>query len=239
MIASFVLLGLGIIFLVLFLIDKCHKYSVRETAIKSFTSVCFIGVACVSWYEAISNGANNNFGIFIILGLLLGLLGDIWLDLKYVFKEEDSSFTKLGFLVFGIGHIIYMSGIITNFYYGNNLLYLLLPVVSASLITCCVVILEKPMKVKYGPLKPIVLAYSFLLFLFMSLSLSFAIMYKFNNWTLNMIAIGSILFSVSDLILSGTYFGVGKERPIDITVNSVLYYVAQFLIAFSLLLQIL
>ena len=73
----------------------------------------------------------------------------------------------------------------------------------------------------------------------MNMSISFAIMYKFNNWTLNLIAIGGILFASSDLILSGTYFGEGKERPIDITINSVLYYFAQFAIAFSLLAQVL
>ena len=73
----------------------------------------------------------------------------------------------------------------------------------------------------------------------MNLSISLVIMYKFDNWTLNLMAIGGILFASSDLILSGTYFGIGKERPIDITINSVLYYIAQFAIAFSILVQVL
>ena len=239
MISSFIFLGVGLVLLTLFLIDKCHKYSVRETAIKATTSVCFIGVAASSYYYAMINGSMNTFGIFVIVGLLFGLLGDIWLDLKYVFKEEDAIFTKLGFLVFGIGHIFYMSGMISNFYDGSSILYLILPVPVSIIITLLVVLLEKPMKVKYGDLKPIVLAYSFILFLMMSLSISLAIMYKFNNWTLNLMAIGGILFASSDLILSGTYFGIGKERPIDITINSVLYYIAQFAIAFSILMQVL
>ena len=163
MIASFVFLGVGLVLLTLFLIDKCKKYSVRETAIKATTSVCFIGVAACGYYYAFKGGIFNTFGIFVIVGLLFGLLGDIWLDLKYVFKEEDAIFTKLGFLVFGIGHIFYISGMISNFYNGSSILYLIMPIPVAIIFTLLVIILEKPMKVKYDKFKPIVLIYSFIL----------------------------------------------------------------------------
>ena len=43
-----------------------------------------------------------------------------------------------------------------------------------------------------------------------------------------------LLFAASDLILSGTYFGEGKDRPVDIVLNYLTYYPAQYLIAFSL-----
>jgi hypothetical protein len=49
-----------------------------------------------------------------------------------------------------------------------------------------------------------------------------------------MIFIGSILFAVSDLVLSGTYFGKGKDRPVDIIFNYLTYYPGQFLIAYAL-----
>ena len=41
--------------------------------------------------------------------------------------------------------------------------------------------------------------------------------------------------SCSKQKLSGTYFGEGKERPVDFVLNYVFYYGAQFTIAFSLL----
>ena len=53
--------------------------------------------------------------------------------------------------------------------------------------------------------------------------------------TLNLLFIGLIFFLISDLILSGTYFGEGKNRPVDVVTNHVTYYVGQFLIALSLL----
>lgn len=246
MIACLIVLGVGIISLILFLIRKCKGYSLEGTAIKAFTSVCFIAIGVISWY--CSNKVENNyFGLFVILGLVFGMLGDISLELKYVFREEDTILTKLGFLTFGIGHVLYLTGIILCFWKPfeemltyvsyKKYLHLLLPFVGALLFIFIVIILEKPMNVKYGKMKPIVLAYSFILCLMMIMSISMAIMYKFNNWTLNLLSIGGILFTVSDLILSGTYFGQGKDRPIDLISNTAIYYFAQFAIAFSILMM--
>ena len=53
--------------------------------------------------------------------------------------------------------------------------------------------------------------------------------------TLTLMFAGLVLFLVSDLILSGTYFGEGKNRPVDVVSNHVTYYFGQFLIALSLL----
>ena len=64
--------------------------------------------------------------------------------------------------------------------------------------------------------------------------MSVLILSGFKAITLIMMAAGGALFAISDLILSGTYFGVGKERPIDIVTNGVTYYLAQYVIAFSL-----
>lgn len=249
MIASFILFGVGLILLTIFLIDKCHKYSVRATFFKMLASVCFVGVAVCGWFYS-SKENMNIFGIFVIMGLLFGLLGDILLDYKYVFKEEDIIFTKLGFLVFGIGHIIYITGMLLSFNKYNPVwmssvpkmitpLHIILPILFAIIFVLGVIVLEKPMKNTYGKFKPIVLAYSFILSLMLGIGLSLALFHKFTNWTLNFMAIGGVLFIISDLILSGTYFGVGKERPIDIVTNTVTYYFAQFFIAFSLLMLVL
>ena len=77
--------------------------------------------------------------------------------------------------------------------------------------------------------------YSFILSLMMGTAGSLAVMHSFNNMTLNLMFIGGIFFIVSDLILSGTYFGEGKERPIDLISNIAIYYIAQYVIAFSVL----
>ena len=97
------------------------------------------------------------------------------------------------------------------------------------------VLLEKPMKMVYGKFKAITAIYGFVLAFMTFLSASLAIMNKFENMTLNFMFAGGVFFLISDLILSGTYFGEGKRRPVDVITNHTTYYAAQFLIAASLM----
>ena len=45
----------------------------------------FVITAAVSMYY--SKG-DMRYGILILIGLAFGMLGDIWLDLKWIYKEE-------------------------------------------------------------------------------------------------------------------------------------------------------
>ena len=74
-----------------------------------------------------------------------------------------------------------------------------------------------------------------MLFSTLCLSASLALAYGFADPALNCFFAGAVLFTLSDLVLSGTYFGEGKDRPVDIILNYILYYSGQFLIALSLL----
>ena len=91
------------------------------------------------------------------------------------------------------------------------------------------------MKLRYGKFKPVVAGYGFLLFSTVLLSGALAVNEGFRCVSLNLFFAGAVLFAVSDLILSGTYFGEGRERPVDLLLNYLSYYPAQFLIAYSLL----
>ena len=220
---------LGAIAVTLFLIEKVRKYSLKATMIKAFSSLLFIGVSAVGLY--IHGG--NALALFVTLGLLLGLLGDIWLDFKYVYPESDVPYTYAGFFMFLFGHVVYISGMIREYYHGENPLWLIVPFVVGVLFGFLTVILEKPMKVNYGKMKWICILYGIALFSMMSVAISLCIMNQFQYPTIIMMAAGGVFFAISDLILSGTYFGEGKERPIDIISNGITYYMAQFLIAFS------
>ena len=44
-----------------------------------------------------------------------------------------------------------------------------------------------------------------------------------------------IVFSLSDAVLSNTFFGRGKDKPIHLFINHFLYYAGQYLIAASVM----
>lgn len=221
---------LGAISLTFFLLEKIKAYSVKATMIKAITSFFFIAVSAVSLYQK----GQHYLTLFVTLGLFFGLLGDIWLDFKYVFREHEKVFTYAGFIMFLIGHAFYIGGMFLEFFNGQSPLYIILPLVGGLLISVLNLFIAKPMKLDYTGYKAISFAYGFFLFSMTLSALSLSIMTGFTNPTLIMMFAGGLLFTISDLILSGTYFGKGKERPVDIITNSVTYYAAQFVIALAM-----
>ena len=230
LILCIVFLSLGAISLVLFIVEKLKGYSLKDTILKAITSCFFITVAIVS---LISKGYHL-LTIFVPIGLFFGLLGDIFLELKYVYKEKDNVLTYAGFIAFGVGHIMYILGMTLEFYHGENVLYLIIPVLIGFVVSLLTVATEKVMKLNYGKMKMIAFFYGAILFSMVMTALSMSILVNFKSTTLILIVIGGVLFAISDLILSGTYFGEGKDRPVDLASNCVTYYLAQFIIAFAL-----
>jgi uncharacterized membrane protein YhhN len=169
------------------------------------------------------------------MGLLLGLTGDVWLDLKFVYPRHDGIYTYAGFTAFGIGHVLYITGLLIQYARPGALWYVLAALGLVLLLDLGTLLMEKPMKLRYGRMRPVVAAYGFLLFSTVLVSGSLALLYDWQEKTLNLFFAGGVLFALSDLILSGTYFGEGKERPRDLVMNYLTYYGGQFLIALSLL----
>ena len=106
MVIQIVLMSLSAIALGFFLYEKCKGYSLKAVFIKATASMLFIALAAVNLFHT----GYHFFPKFAIIALALGMLGDISLDLKYVYKEQDKPFTIAGFVVFGLGHILYVTG---------------------------------------------------------------------------------------------------------------------------------
>ena len=227
------LIACGAIALVVYVREKIKAYSVKAVIIKAIVSVLFIAVGILGM--AVSAVNPNLMGPFVVFGLVCGLLGDIWLDLKYVFPEQDVPFTYAGFVSFGIGHVFYIAGMLDRFFPPDGLAYVIVPFVLAVVLSFGNALLEKPMKLDYGRMKPIVIGYGVLLFSTLLLSGSLALYYGWQELALNLMFAGAVLFTASDLVLSKTYFGEGYERPIDFVLNYFTYYPAQFLIATALM----
>lgn len=215
--------------------EKIKAYSVRAVLIKAVVSFFFVAVGVFGLHALSVYGETNPVGVLIVLGLVCGLLGDIWLDLKYVFPEKDRVFTYAGFGAFGVGHVFYIGGMLVKYYTADAYFYVLVAFILAIVVSIGNAALEKPMKLSYGDMKLTVIIYGILLFATLFVSGALALAYGWREVALNLLFAGAVLFTASDLVLSKTYFGEGHERPIDFILNYFTYYPAQFLIASSLM----
>ena len=237
-ILSFVFLALGFVFLAWFCKERVKAFSPKAVVLKSLASASFMGIAISALFASIA-GTSNTLGFFVIFGLLFGLFGDIWLDLKWVYPNDDKIWTFSGFYVFAVQHILIMIGLFINFIIPRGSKFILVSVlmivlgVAAGILN--VIFLEKPMKLNYGAYKKVSGFYGGILISMPLLTGALAIMTQFHYVAIDFMFIGEVFFLISDLILSGTYFGEGKDRPVDVVTNHATYYIGQFLIALSLL----
>ena len=212
---------------------RIKKKLVPAIFFKIAASVLFLLTAGVSILA--SAGARWEQYKFLFLGVLfgqvLGLLGDYWLDMKDMQPKHHDAYVIAGFTSFHINHVFYIAGLLMTYGApGRTLLYM----AGAGLLLAVVVLAtENLMKLKYGKFKGISAAYSVIFGVSIAAALLNYLASK-NPQSLIM-AIGLVIFLLSDLVLSGTYFGEGKNRPIDIALNYIFYYGGQFTIALSLL----
>ena len=222
-------LVLGIAVAGVFCFKRAKGFSVSILMWKIAASLCFIltGVAAL-----ILHPENMPYGALVIFGGVLGMCGDITLDLKGIYTQDKKPFMLSGFIFFLIGHLFYQAGILLT-----AKLSLVTVLVCAGVCIAFGVInilAEKLMKLHYGEYKWIVLLYSVVLALKVAISVAAMITSAFHKAYI-LLSAGGVLFMLSDLILSGTYFGEGKDKPIHYFTNHLAYYASQFVIMASIL----
>ncbi len=229
---TYIFLALGLVFTAIFISKRTAKVTLNVAFLKEVASVCFIITSLFAMAE--NPNCPKIVGAFVAAGGVWGLLGDIDLDLKYVFKNYENEYLEAGFSSFGIGHIFYMCALVTAFSSGGKAF--IFAAVGAVLAMIFVFVTEPLFKVKYGKFKLITVAYTSLLGFVLGLAIGYAV-YDFSVSSL-LAAIGFAVFLGSDAFLSGLYFGqTDKDRTnrVAIVLNHILYYSAQFILAMALL----
>lgn len=227
--AYYIVLPFGLIMSLVFCILRRTGFSLRNLILKSISSLCYLLTAV---FALVSNPDAYIYGSLIIFGGALGLVGDILLDLKGLYKKDESTYLRGGFIFFLVGHLFYSGAII--FQTRMKWWLVLLCLLGGVIISIGNSIVSKFMKIHFGAYRKIVFTYVIFLSTTMILSIvSFFTLGLHKNFLL--LSIGAICFTASDAVLSSTFFSRGKDGSFYLFINHFLYYAGQYLIAASVL----
>ena len=229
MIGSYVFGAFSLIFCILFCIFRASKATVYSLCLKTISSVCFI----LCGIFAIKFVGESSVSLLIIAGLVMGLIGDIVLDLKIMYPEQGNQYFVAGTTSFAIGHFFYFVAVLlyNSTILPTHLLWNILAALGFAIImTVGTMLMSKKMGLNFGKMIYIVAMYCLVLNFMVGFSVAIAIF----NPIFWIFAAGMILFLASDLVLSMQYFGNATAKSL-IYVNHILYYLAQILIAISIL----
>lgn len=212
----------------LFIVVRVQKGGMTALYLKALASVGFVGLGLVMFFGYAPADWKS---VFVILGLVMGLAGDVLLDFKVVQKEKSDTYLNWGMLAFGVGHIFYFVYLVLRLP-EFNVWGLLASLGVAAFITVAIIKFVAPaMKLDFGKFKWQSAAYSFILSFVMLYAITCAILTP-SFW---LISLGLSLIFVSDLILSTMYFGGKEDDKLLCILNHAIYYLGQIAIALSCL----
>lgn len=220
------------IFLTLFLIVRAKKGGCALAVIfKTIASISFVSGGVYALYLNGDILAN----LFIVIGLILALIGDIVLDLKVAYKKEEKLYLNAGMSSFTLSSVSYIVAIILLWNTLSKFMFFGLGSLLISVIFAIIVfLLAKPLKLEFKGFKPQVFIYSCVVAMvaIFSLGISFFVP------GFALFAVGGILILLSDLVLSTMYFGDKGDNTILCVINHILYYLGELFIMAYLFFQL-
>ena len=232
----YILIGLFVIMWSLFIYHVIKGKRLKGFYFKGFTSFLFITIFMHGvFYEHTTFFPEPRLMILLVseirlilymgLGLVLGLIGDLILEVQYFYKDHKYEQISFGMIAFGLGHIFYILAL--SSYYAFSFWALLIGLVMVFVIYFG----SKVMKINFESLAPMTYIYTFIIFTMVGLSV---IVYINNQTQASLVfMIGALLFGVSDLLLAPIYFKAEKSK-LFVVGNLFTYYLAQLLIALSI-----
>jgi uncharacterized membrane protein YhhN len=223
---TYSLVFLMLLSLIILLYFTYKPYKNFRGIFKTTTSILFVAIAISGYLE---NKINFTYFIFIFFGLVFSLFGDVFLIFKNEDKNHINKYFIYGLLSFSLARIFFSIGFIhlSHFRFYTILFTFLLAFV-ALFILKSIKGLDFKDSFYYVAFYSVVISFMFI----QSLNLYFSS--NIYNPYILWVTIGALLFVLSDLILSFDYFY--KDCPQFMAVlNLLVYYLAQLLIALSVL----
>ena len=231
MIVSIILLALGAVASALFIASKVINYSFKTIILKGVASLFFVALGI---YLFIIIPGHFLFKLFTLLGLVFGFLGDVFLGFKYITTKTKNAWILAGMFAFLTGHVSYILALFFQYYIAGHVLFIVFPFITAICISGLYLLVFKKVDINFGKLLPFGVFYLLCLSSMVVTALFMSILNDFSFITLAMFFVGAVLFAASDTMLTGAYFKQGKRSKPYMAIYSVLYYLAQFIIAFSI-----
>lgn len=211
-------LGIAAVFIV---VEKLEKYLVADV-IKGVASAFFVVLGLLG----LRFTNDMSFARWVLAGLVLGMIADVLLNLRYVYEGTKSQLAFMsGILVFLLGHIAY---IVACLPYCRVLPFAICVgiVLAAALLYWIFKHIEAKLAFKvFG------VFYIGVICILNCIALTVLFSVPNGHWLL--FFTGTLLFLVSDVILILNTFGPKKSFVMRVS-NLMLYYVGQLLIAASL-----
>ncbi len=201
-------------------VEHREKY-VGAVCLKGSASLVFIIIGIIAYAAA----GDKSFAKPVLIGLFLGGIGDVFLNLRFVFEKIGQKIFLVGIAAFLAGHVLYLAALIPRS--ENLLVCIIIGVIVAAAILAYIF---KTMEVKLA-FKIFGIFYIGAVVLMTAVAIGNLIACPtIARW---LYAIGAVLFTVSDVVLIFNTFGSETKFSLRIT-NLSLYYLGQLLIANSL-----
>ncbi|MBQ6655074.1 MAG: lysoplasmalogenase [Erysipelotrichaceae bacterium] len=217
---KYLLIIAGALLQLCFIITEHREDYVKAVILKGLASLMFVITGFLGY-----RNSGSGFGRLIFIGLALGMLGDILLNLRFVFPENGQKIFLLGIVAFLAGHILYLAALIPQAQHLSICL-----IIGALIAAALLIYIFKTMEVKLA-FKIFGVVYLGAVIIMTAVAIGNAIALPSKNNV--MYAIGAIAFALSDIVLIFNTFGSSTRFSLRVT-NLSLYYLGQALIALSL-----
>ena len=224
---------IGFVFEGLFIASSCFENAVRTAILKTIASLIFVLIGLIGYHRLKKSSAENpgtkstfgkSTGALICTGLFLGMLGDIFLTLRFVFTSVSQPIFFIGILCFLSGHIFYLIATVPK------CRHIIASLVAAMLIAVSIVLI-------YVRILEVTTLFKIAGIIYVGV-IAFLTTSAFSNLLSNprppviLFAAGAFFFSTSDILLMLVAFGSVKNL-VFAGITLVLYYLGQMLIAHS------
>ncbi len=218
----YILVLAGFLLQILFIRAEHEEKYVLADILKGSASFFFVLIGFLAY-----RSTGNPMDIRFLFGLIFGLIGDVLLNLRYVFPERGQKIFLIGILAFLIGHVLYLLALLMQAKY-VWVYYCIIAgaIMAGGLLTY----IFKTMEVK-KTFKIFGVFYLGAVFIMTAIAIGIAFFTPSKRATIY--AIGAILFTASDVVLIFNTFSGVTKFSLRIT-NLLLYYIGQILIACSL-----